>query len=172
MGLVTERGSQAARGELNKPQNGSRTLPDFLSGGGQVGEAMRSLDWSGSPVGDPDTWPQSLRSMVRLMLTTEVPVGLYWGTERAFLYNDALSALLDPERHPGALGRPGAEVWPDIWPELGPQIDAAMRGSGDLTRTESRRWLVRDGVHQETWWNTSLSPIDDPSSADGVGGVL
>lgn len=47
-----------------------------------------------------------------------------------------------------------------------------MRDGAGLTRTESRRWIVRDGVRQETWWNTSLSPIDDPSSPQGVGGVL
>ena len=163
---------QAPKREANGPDTQLRTRPDFLSGGGRVGELMRSLDWTGSPLGDPETWPQSLRSIARVMLTTGYPACLYWGPDRAFLYNDALSALLGPEWDPHALGRPGAEVWPEAWSEFGPQIDDVMRDGAVLTRTESRRWIVRDGVRQETWWNTSLSPIDDPSSPQGVGGVL
>lgn len=155
-----------------KPEAEPRTTLDFLRGGGQVGGIMRSLDWSTSPLGDPAAWPQALRSMVRVMLTAGHPVCLYWGPKRAFLYNDALSALIGPERHPSALGRPGAEVWPEVWNDFGTLIDDVMRGGDGLNTVESRREIMRDGLLQETWWNTSFSPIDDPTAAEGVGGVL
>ena len=40
----------------------------FLSGGGQMGARMRAHDWSSSPLGWPETWPQALRSVASLML--------------------------------------------------------------------------------------------------------
>lgn len=133
---------------------------------------MRALDWSASSLGDPKMWPQGLRSMVRFMLTTGTPVCLYWGPERAFLYNDPMGALIGRERHPSALGRPGAEVWREIWPESGAQIDQVMQGSGGLTYRETCHRIMRDGFLQETWWDYSQSPIDDPASPEGIGGVL
>lgn len=147
-------------------------IPDFLSGGGKVGEALRAMNWSASSLGEPRTWPQGLRSMVRFMLTTGTPASLYWGPERLFLYNDAMGALIGGERHLGALGRAGSEVWSEIWSDIGPQIDQVMEGSGGLTHRETHYRITRDQASQDTWWDYSQSPIDDPASPGGVGGVL
>jgi PAS domain S-box-containing protein len=43
------------------------------------------------------------------------------GDERLYVYNDAHIALLGA-RHPSALGRPMAEVWPEHWAQLGPAV--------------------------------------------------
>ena len=40
----------------------------FPAGGDGMGAAMRAHDWSASPLGDPATWPQPLRSAVSLIL--------------------------------------------------------------------------------------------------------
>ena len=42
----------------------------FLAGGGEMGELMRSKDWSSNPLGPVEQWPQSLKTIVRIMLTT------------------------------------------------------------------------------------------------------
>jgi len=39
---------------------------DFLPGCGEMGKLIRSKDWSKTPLGSPDTWPQSLRTTVSL----------------------------------------------------------------------------------------------------------
>ena len=54
----------------------SRTLHptfDFLAGGGSTGELMRAHDWSESPLGAPESWPQSLRTIVGLLLQSQFP---------------------------------------------------------------------------------------------------
>jgi len=43
---------------------------DFLSGGGEMGERIRSHDWRSTPLGAPEGWPQSLKTAVRIMLTS------------------------------------------------------------------------------------------------------
>ena len=46
---------------------------EFLAGGGSVGNLMRSKDWSTSPLGPPESWPQSLRTVVGLLLRVALP---------------------------------------------------------------------------------------------------
>ncbi len=47
---------------------------EFLAGGGQVGALMRSRDWSASPLGPPESWPPSLRTVVGLLLQSRFPM--------------------------------------------------------------------------------------------------
>jgi hypothetical protein len=43
---------------------------DFLSGGGAMGRLMREHDWSRTPIGDPEHWPQSLRTATSMCLNS------------------------------------------------------------------------------------------------------
>lgn len=95
------------------PQSMSETSPSttaaFLSGGGQMGERMRANDWSSSPLGWPETWPQALRSVASLMLGSRFPMFAAWGPDLAFVYNDAYAEILG-DKHPAALGRRFREI--------------------------------------------------------------
>ncbi len=50
----------------------------FLAGGGEMGALIRSHDWSITPLGPPHTWPQSLRTAIRIMLTSRQPIWIGW----------------------------------------------------------------------------------------------
>jgi hypothetical protein len=52
-------------------------------GDGEMSTLMRSLDWSRTPLGPVETWPQSLRMMVRFLLANRFPLPLRWGPEYA-----------------------------------------------------------------------------------------
>lgn len=144
----------------------------FLEGGGEMGQLIRKHDWWATSIGPPDSWPQSLRSAVRLMLTTGHPIYVFWGAEGLCLYNDAYRPSLGPERHPASLGRPARQVWAEIWDAIGWQIDQVMRG-GDATWNENQRVpMTRNGVLEDVYWTYSYGPIDDEGAPNGVGGVL
>ena len=100
----------------------------FLEGGGQVGALMRAHDWSGSPLGAPETWPQSLRSVVGLLLNSKFPMFFAWGEELGFLYNDAYAEIL-AGKHPRSLGARFYDIWSEIWPDIWPLIEAALAGN-------------------------------------------
>ena len=102
--------------------------PSFSSGGLSVEEAILGIDWSATQLGHPSAWPQSLRSIVALILASGKPMFIVWGPARTFLYNDAYVSLLGP-KHPAALGEPFFSVWPDSHGELAPIFDRLFGGT-------------------------------------------
>lgn len=135
----------------------------FLEGSGEMSRRMRALDWSLSPLGSPGSWPQSLRSVVGLMLGSEFPMFVAWGSELGFLYNEPYAEILG-SKHPEALGRPFHEIWAEIWPDISPLIDAAMAGQATY-RKDLPLLMRRKGYDEETWFTFSYSPVRDESGA-------
>ena len=129
----------------------------FLAGGGELGELMRAHDWAATALGDPAHWPRSLKTVVRIMLTSRQPIWIGWGPQLLYLYNDPYKAIIGG-KHPWALGRPTSEVWREIWPDIQPLLDSAM--SGDGTFVESQLLIMeRNGYPEETYYTFSYSPI-------------
>lgn len=145
---------------------------DFLSGGGAMGERIRAHQWDRTALGEPRFWPQGLRTAVRILLTTQHPIFIFWGPEHICLYNNAYSRSLGPEKHPAILGAPGRKSWEEIWPIIGPQIEQVMRGEGATWHENQLVPIIRHGGLQDVYWTYSYSPIDAPESPHGVGGVL
>ena len=132
--------------------------PNFLFGGGEMGARIRAHDWSATPLGPPDAWPQSMRSALSICLNTSLVSAVHWGPELRILYNDAYIPTL-AERHPWALGRPFHEVWAEIWDVLSPQIDSVLAtGQGFSTEHQLLRMMHR-GKPEDTWWIYSFAPI-------------
>jgi len=48
--------------------------PDVLAGGGELARRMRAIDWAATPLGPVEMWPQSLRTCVRIVLTSQQPM--------------------------------------------------------------------------------------------------
>jgi PAS domain S-box-containing protein len=150
--------------KINRP-----TSSDFLAGGGEMGALTRAYDWSASPLGRPETWPQSLRTAVRILLNTNHPMFIWWGPGLIQFYNDAYRQTMGPERHPRALGQRGRECWAEIWDIIGPQIERVMSGGGATWHENQLVPVTRHGRLEQVHWTYGFSPIDED---DGIGGVL
>jgi PAS domain-containing protein len=151
---------------------GPRGPLDFLAGGGEMGARMRIRDWRLSPLGPPQNWPQSLKTAIRLMLSSGHPMFLWWGSRLIQFYNDAYSPSLGSERHPSALGQEGRICWDEIWHIIGPEIEHVMSGRGSTWHENAKISFTRNGRRESSYWTYSYSPIDDPLAATGVGGIL
>jgi signal transduction histidine kinase/DNA-binding response OmpR family regulator len=126
---------------------------------------MRAKDWSQTSLGQPEHWPQSLRTIVRVLLTSRFAMWMGWGPELTFFYNDAYAAMTLGAKHPWALGRPSREVWAEIWPEIGPRIDRVLQ-TGEATWDEDLLlFLQRSGYSEETYHTFSYSPVTDDGGA-------
>ncbi|PTQ63069.1 PAS/PAC sensor hybrid histidine kinase [Sphingomonas sp. PP-CE-3G-477] len=136
---------------------------DFLTGGGEMAEMIRVHDWSSSPLGPIEHWPQSLRSIVSLMLASEFAMCLAWGPELGFLYNDHYARIMH-DKHPQALGQRFADVWADVWSDISPLVDKALAGEASFFENLP---LVTDrkGYDEHAWFTFSYSPVRDESGA-------
>jgi PAS domain S-box-containing protein len=161
MNLATDHSSML---KINRPN-----FADFLAGGGEMGALTRAFDWSKTPLGKPETWAQSLRTAVRILLNTNHPMFIWWGAELIQFYNDAYRQTMGPERHPSALGQGGRQCWAEIWPIIGPQIEQVMSGGGATWHENQLVPVTRHGRLEQVYWTYGYSPIDQD---DGVGGVL
>ena len=140
----------------------------FLAGGGELGGLIRAFDWEATPLGPPERWPQSLKTAVRIMLTSSQPFWIGWGEELTYLYNDAYKSIIGG-KHPWALGRPAAEVWREIWSEIAPMLATAMGGEEGIYVEQQLLIMERHGYREETYYTFSYSPIpDDEGNAGGI----
>ena len=130
---------------------------------------VREHDWSRTPLGPMDRWPQSLRTAVSICLGSRFPMMLWWGPQLINIHNDAFIPVLG-EWHPRALGMSGREVWTETWPVIGPQVAKVMDEGGSTLNERVRLVYTRHGFPEETWFSWSFGPIRDESG--GVGGLF
>jgi len=144
---------------MGGPHNQMTAAFEFPAGGGEVGALMRRWDWSRSPLGPPDAWSQSLRTVVGLLLQSRFPMFVAWGRELGFLYNDSYAEILGA-KHPGALGARFQDIWSEIWPDISPLVDTAMAGEATY-REDLPLVMNRKGFDEQTWFTFSYSPVHD-----------
>jgi PAS domain S-box-containing protein len=141
----------------------------FLAGGGKMGELMRAKDWSKTLLGNPETWPQSLRTMTAVMLNNPFAMYIVWGEDFTQLYNDTYSQILGPGKHPEALGITSRITFAEIWDIIGPMFDDVRKGNS-ISNPDIKLILKRNGIDEECYFNFSYTPI---KTEDGkIGGVL
>ncbi len=142
----------------------------FLASEGEVAAIMREMDWSQSELGNPADWPQSLKTAISICLGSKYPMGVYWGPSHLRFYNDAYRPILGPDRHPGFIGRPGAECWPEVWDTVLPILESVRVAGESRFFEDFQHILERRGFKEETYFTFSLGPLRD--EVGEVGGVF
>ena len=139
--------------------------PGWVRGGGALGQLVREFDWTKTPLGAIEEWPQSLKTVVRTLLTSRFAMWMSWGPELTFLYNDDYARMTLGKKHPWALGRPSQEVWKEIWDDIGPRIHRVLE-TGQATWDEALLlFLERSGYREETYHTFSYSPLSGDDGA-------
>ncbi|MEI9945622.1 MAG: ATP-binding protein [Chitinophagaceae bacterium] len=144
--------------------------PAFLNNGGAMGKLTREYDWAATPLGDPESWPQSLKTIVSVILNSRFPMFLWWGDDMIQFYNDAYRPSLgNSGKHPLALGQKGEDCWPEIWPIIKPLIDQ-VRGGGGATWSEDQLIpIYRNGQLEDVYWTFGYSPVmNEEGNINGV----
>ena len=134
---------------------------DFLSGGGETGALMADHDWSSSALGPLESWPQSLRTVVGLLLRSPVPMVVLWGEDGVMLYNDAYSVFAGG-RHPRLLGSKVREGWPEV-ADFNDNVMRVGLAGGSLTYEDQELTLYRHGRAEKVSMDLNYSPVVDES---------
>jgi signal transduction histidine kinase len=131
--------------------------PQWLAGNDTSGARVRAFDWSATPLGAIERWPQSLRTALSLCLRSPAPACLAWGPTRTQLFNEPYRAFCST-RFPSELGQDFAACWRELWSVIGAPFEQALAGESALVDIPPASVAL------------SLIPVRD--ERDAVGGVL
>jgi PAS domain S-box-containing protein len=153
---------------VDSTANNQAITNNVLAGGGEMGALMRTFDWSSTPIGPVEHWPQSLRTALSILLTSGYPMYIAWGRDYVQFYNNAYRPILGTTKHPKALGQRAAECFAESWDTfIGPPFDRALY-NGEAEFVED--WMLpldRNGFLEECFFTRSYSPIRDESGSGG-----
>ncbi|HEU4376726.1 MAG TPA: ATP-binding protein [Telluria sp.] len=148
--------------------DGSRAASYDFPGEGEMVRAVNAKDWSATPLGPVAGWPASIRTAVSISLNSNFQISVLSSPDLVYIYNDATVSIFG-DKHPWALGRRVADVWPEAWPTIGPMLMSVL-SSGKATRNDDLLLeLNRAGFIEECYFTVSYSPIrTDAHATDGV----
>jgi len=150
---------------------GNKTIAvkTLFAGGGEMGELMRSLDWSLTPLGAAEDWSHSLRTLASMMLSNDFGMLIFWGLDLVQMYNDAYRPILGSLKHPYAMGQCARYCWREIWDIINPMLEQVISTGIALSSDDFILYINRNGFTEETHFIYSYSPLrDDDSSINGV----
>ncbi|MGY2376749.1 GAF domain-containing protein [Pseudomonas sp. SDO524_S393] len=134
-------------------------MMNWLQSSSDMAERVRQHDWSNTPLGPLEQWPDVLKTTVALCFASSFPQSIVWGPQLTMLYNDAFIPILGDK--PYALGRPFSEVWREVWADVSPIAQAAFEGHA--TYIENFPLLIERGAGPEqAYFTFCYSPIRDP----------
>jgi PAS domain S-box-containing protein len=143
----------------------------FLSGGGDAGKLIAAFDWAATPLGPIAGWPQSLRTSVSLILRSNVPIVMLWGSDGVMIYNDAYS-IFAGGRHPQILGSKVREGWPEV-ADFNDNVMKSVLAGGTLAYRDQELTLFRSGRPEQVWMDLDYSPIlDETGEPAGVMAIV
>lgn len=139
-----------------------------LSSGGKVGDLIRRKDWASTPLGPRDSWPRSLHNHLSMIFEIPTAAIIFWGTELIQLYNDGYSVIMGP-RHPGHLGSPFRECWPEAYATIHPWMQRVLQKGETVEVNRTLVPLTRFGFTEEAYFTFSFSPLrDDRGEIAGI----
>lgn len=137
---------------------------------GEMAQRFREFNWSATPIGPVEFWPESWRNAVQIILDSSFPTALALGQELIYFYNDAFIDLAGPSRHPTALGLPTQVAWKEIWDQiLQPRFTHTLTTGEPTGEADLLMPLVRSGYLEETYVTFSFAALrDDHNRPSGI----
>ena len=145
---------------------------DFLKSPGEMAGLIRAFDWTTTPLGPIDAWPQSLRTATGLLISSPVPIVMLWGPTGVMIYNDAYS-IFAGGRHPQLLGSNVVEGWPEV-ADFNTNVMKVGLAGGTLAYKDQELTLHRNGGPEQVWMDLDYWPVpgEDGKPAGVIATVL
>ncbi|MEU9661752.1 SpoIIE family protein phosphatase [Streptomyces chartreusis] len=154
---------------MTRPDDPRTAAARMFAEAGEFGELLAGIEWAATPLGPPESWPGPLVDTLRLMLTSEHGMALYWGTEFATLYNLGSSPIVGA-KHPWALGRPYKDVFPEVWAHpVSSHFHYVVDTRKSLLIPDEPLIMERHGFPEQCYFDSSFQPVLlDDGTAGGV----
>src|SRR5262245_24047826 len=153
-------------GELPRPRAEVEAADALFRGSGELRRQLRAIDWTLTPLGAVRRWPASLRTALRLVLDSPMPMLLLWGADFIQLYNDPYRLTMNAESLAGLgqAGRGGA-----LGSHLKDPIFERLRSGESVALQDTLCPITRHGTPQDAWFDFSFAPVrGDTADIEGV----
>lgn len=154
---------------MTRPDDPRTAAARMFAEAGEFGELLSGIEWAATPLGPPESWPGPLVDTLRLMLTSEHGMALYWGTKFATLYNLGSSPIVGA-KHPWALGRPYKDVFPEVWAHpVSSHFHYVIDTRKSMLIPDEPLIMERHGFPEQCYFDSSFQPVLlDDGTAGGV----
>lgn len=137
----------------------------FISNNGEMAKLIIEQDWTQTSLGHPNTWPQSLKTTLSILINSKFPTVLFWGKDLVCFYNDAFRPSLGIEgKHPWSLGKKGEEMWEEIWPIIKPWLDRVLSGGESVWMENQLVPFYRNGRIEDIYWTFCYNAVYDETN--------
>jgi len=156
--------------ELKLPEDSRHHPEEKPATRGEMARRFREFDWSATPIGPVEFWPESWRHAVQIILDSSFPTAMGLGKDLIYFYNDAFIPLAGASRHPAALGLPVPVAWKEIWNEiLLPRFTHTLTTGEPTGEADLLMPLERSGYLEETYLTFSFAALrDDQNQPNGI----
>lgn len=127
---------------------------------GNMRQRLQGINWAATSLGGIQSWPQTLSTVVEVILRSNQPMFVVWGTDYSLIYNDAYAQIL-ALKHPAALRRSFLEIWSEIRADLAPSVEMAYNGQA-VSMDDITLVMHRKGFPEETHFAFSYTPLPGP----------
>jgi signal transduction histidine kinase len=161
---------QPSATSISEPARPHPSTAEPFPGNSEMALRMRNFDWSKTAIGRTETWPESLKTAVRICIGSRNPIVLWWGRSALTqFYNDAYISFLGGKKHPAFLGQSARECWSEIWETMAPMLEQVFT-TGEATWSEDFLYVLnRNLPREEGYFTFSYSPLwDDAGEIDGI----
>ncbi len=142
-----------------------------IVGDGEMADRVRNFDWSTTPLGPIESWPQELLTVVNLTLSSPVPARTLWGRDLILIYNDSYRRF-PGKRHPTALGMPAREVYRESWHVVGPILEDAFATGRGFNHEKLCVPIETDEGLKDHYLDYAYHPIHTDGQIGGLFGTL
>ena len=156
---------------LNRGLSGSLSDQGILHGKSHINQLINLKDWSNTPLGIVDNWPQSLHTTLSIVFNSNLPMFLCWGPQLLCFYNEAYSSLLMSGKSDSfEIGMPAGQVLKNRWHIIEPIINKVLQDGKNVSEPDQLIYVNHNGKIEEVYCTFCYSGIKD--EADKAGGVL
>ncbi|MDX2100873.1 MAG: PAS domain S-box protein [Leptolyngbyaceae cyanobacterium bins.59] len=150
----------------------------WLVGGGETGAWLRS-HLSHPPeqshnvqtvLGTVETWSQSLKTALSILLNAGLPMFIIWGHDRILFYNDSFLAVLRECNSLVPYGRSVYESWDQNWEQMRSDIERVFTTGQPLQREQALFPVNQNDTTRGLLFNWSYSALWDEHGQ--IGGVF
>jgi PAS domain S-box-containing protein len=129
---------------------------------------IRSLDWLQTSLGPIQTWPQSRKTIIDLMLASRIPTVTFWGRDLIQIYNDEYADLIGATPA-NSMGMSVRDAWAEAWQVTGPILERALKGETVLLEDEPLAF-ARCETLADACFASCYTPVPDEDG--NIAGVL